>query len=216
VVAPHQPWTTSEKLKREHAAVGFFLSGHPLDDYGLALAQMRVRRFSEFAATVRQTGASMGRIAASVIDRSERRTKTGNKMGIVQLSDQSGHFEAVIFAEGLQRFRDLLEPGTVVLLMVSATLDGDEVKPRIESVEPLDAAAARQKQDMRIFLRDAKPVVALTERLKASGDARISVVVIVGQGDEEIEIELPGKRLVNPQIAGALRAVPGVVSVELC
>ena len=109
-----------------------------------------------------------------------------------------------------------VQPGQVVLLMVSATLDGDEVKPRIESVEPLDAAAARQKQDMRIFVRDDKPVAALTERLKAQGDARISVVVIVGQGDEEIEVELPGKRLVNPQIAGALRAVPGVVSVELC
>lgn len=216
VIPAHTPWTTSEKLSREHAAVGFFLSGHPLDDYALVLERLRVRRFTEFAATVRLTGASMGRIAASVIDRSERRTRTGNKMGIVQLSDQSGHFEAVLFAEGLQRFRDLLEPGQVVLLMVSATLDGDEVKPRIESVEPLDAAAARQKQDMRIFVRDDKPVAALTERLKAQGDARISVIIIVGQGDEEIEIELPGKRLVNPQIAGALRAVPGVVSVDLC
>jgi DNA polymerase-3 subunit alpha len=215
VIPPHVPWLASEKLQREHAAVGFFLSGHPLDDYASVLQRMRVRRFSEFAATVRQTGASMGRIAASVIDRSERRTRTGNKMGIVQLSDQSGHFEAVLFSEGLQRFRDLLEPGKVVLLMVSATLDGDEVKPRIESVERLDAAAARQKQDMRIFVRDDKPVAALAERLKQQGDARVSVVVIVDQGDEEIEIELPGKRLVSPQIAGALRAVPGVVSVDL-
>jgi DNA polymerase-3 subunit alpha len=215
VIPATQPWLASEKLQKEHAAVGFFLTGHPLDDYQSVLIRMRVRRFSEFAATVRQTGASMGRIAASVIDRSERRTKTGNKMGIVQLSDQSGHFEAVLFSEGLQRFRDLLEPGNVVLLMVSATLDGDEVKPRIESVEPLDAAAARQKQDMRIFLRDDKPVAALAERLRQSGDARVSVVVIVGSGEEEIEVELPGKRLVNPQIAGALRAVPGVVSVEL-
>ncbi len=216
VIPPYQPWLASEKLQKEHGAVGFFLSGHPLDDYALVLQRLRVRRFTEFAATVRQTGASMGRVAASVIDRSERRTKTGNKMGIVQLSDQSGHFEAVLFSEGLQRYRDLLEPGAVLLFMMSATLDGDEVKPRIESVEPLDAAAARQKQDMRIFVRDEKPVAALTERLKGQGDARISVVVIVDQGDEEIEIELPGKRLVNPQIAGALRAVPGVVSVELC
>ncbi|MGL4441193.1 MAG: DNA polymerase III subunit alpha [Bosea sp. (in: a-proteobacteria)] len=216
VIPPYQPWLASEKLQKEHGAVGFFLTGHPLDDYALVLQRMRVRRYAEFAATVRQTGASMGRLAASVIDRAERRTKTGNKMGIVQLSDQSGHFEAVVFSEGLQRYRDLLEPGNVVLLMVSATLDGDEVKPRIESVEPLDAAAARQKQDMRIFVRDEKPIAALAERLKQSGDARVSVVVIVDQGDEEIEVELPGKRLVSPQIAGALRAVPGIVSVELC
>ncbi len=175
---------------------------------------MRVRKFSEFAASVRQAGAGMGKLAASVIDRSERRTKTGNKMGIVQLSDQSGHFEAVLFSEGLQRYRDLLEPGKVILLTCSATLDGDEVKPRIEAVEPLDAAAARQKQDMVIFIRDEKPVPALHERLKAQGDAKVSVVVIMGPG-EEIEVELNGKRMANPQIAGAIRAIPGVVSVEL-
>ena len=215
VIPPCQPWLQTEKLQKEHDAVGFFLSGHPLDDYAAALARMRVRKFSEFAAGVRQAGAGMGKLAASVIDRSERRTKTGNKMGIVQLSDQSGHFEAVLFSEGLQRYRDLLEPGKVVLLTCSASLDGDEVKPRIEAVEPLDAAAARQKQDMRVFLRDEKPVPALQERLKASGDARVSVIVIVGAGDEEIEIELPGKRQANPQIAGAIRAIPGVVSVEL-
>jgi DNA polymerase-3 subunit alpha len=215
VIPPHQPWLAADRLQKEHAAVGFFLSGHPLDDYTAALARLRVRKFAEFAASVRQTGASMGRIAASVIDRSERRTRTGNKMGIVQLSDQSGHFEAVVFSEGLQRYRDLLETGNVVLLTVSATLDGDEVKPRIEAVEPLEAAAMRQKQDMRIFLRDEKPVAALSERLKVSGDARISLVVIVGGGEEEIEIELPGKRQATPQIAGAIRAVPGVVSVEL-
>jgi hypothetical protein len=38
-------------------------------------------------------GAStVGRVAASVLDRAERRTKTGNKLGIVTLSDQTGHF----------------------------------------------------------------------------------------------------------------------------
>jgi DNA polymerase III alpha subunit len=34
-----------------------------------------------------------------VLDRAERRTKTGNKLGIVTLSDQTGHFEAIIFSE---------------------------------------------------------------------------------------------------------------------
>ncbi len=42
----------------------------------------------------------------------ERRTKTGNKMGIIGLSDPTGQFEAVLFSEGLAQFRDMLEPGT--------------------------------------------------------------------------------------------------------
>ena len=46
-------------------------------------------------------GASAGRVAATVVSRQERRTKTGNKMGIIGLSDPTGQYEAVIFSEGL-------------------------------------------------------------------------------------------------------------------
>ena len=52
-------------------------------------------------------------------------------MGIIGLSDPTGHFEAVIFSEGLAEHRDLLEPGNAVLLFLSAEVQGDEVRARI-------------------------------------------------------------------------------------
>ena len=64
----------------------------------------------EFSRSVK-SGATAGRVAATVVSRTERRTKTGNKMGIFGLSDPSGHYEAIMFAEGLQQYRDILEPG---------------------------------------------------------------------------------------------------------
>ena len=88
-----------------------------------------------------EAGASMGRVAATVLDRSERRTKTGIKMGIFTLSDQSGHFEAIIFSEGLHQYRDLLEPGRAVVLTLQASAEGDEVRARIGTAEPLEVAA---------------------------------------------------------------------------
>ena len=54
--------------------------------------KLRVQRWSEFVRSVR-AGARVGRLAATVLDRQERRTKSGSKMGILQLSDQTGHFE---------------------------------------------------------------------------------------------------------------------------
>ena len=49
----------------------------------------------------------------------------------------------MVFSEGLQQFRDLLEPGAAVLLTLSAELQGDDVRARIQMVEPLDQAAAK-------------------------------------------------------------------------
>ena len=104
------PWAESERLRREFDAVGFFLSGHPLEVYDAALKRLRATRWADFVRSVR-AGASTARLGASVLDRSERRTRTGGKMGIVQLSDPSGQYEAIMFQEGLSQFRDLLEKG---------------------------------------------------------------------------------------------------------
>jgi DNA polymerase III subunit alpha len=207
-----EPWTPSERLQREYDAIGFFLTGHPLDDYAKALKRMQVLNWAEFARSVR-AGASSGRTAATVVSRMERRTKTGNKMGIIGLSDPSGQYEAVLFQEGLQQFRDLLEPGSAVLLMLSAEAQGDEVRARIQMVERLDQAAAKVQKSMQIFLRDPAPLEHITRRLEPRGDGEVRLVLMLGDGGE-VEIKLPGGYKVSPQIAGAIKAVPGVVTVE--
>jgi DNA polymerase-3 subunit alpha len=219
-IPPVEPWAPAERLKREHDAVGFFLSGHPLDDYEHVLKRLRVQRFADFAQMVRANGTGVAKVAVSVIDKSERRTKSGSKMGIVNLSDPSGQFEAILFSEGLQRFRDLLEPGRALVLRLSAVLDGEDVRPRIEDVEVLDDLAARQKQDLLVYLRDDKALASIAERVRPRGDGikaegKIALVMILNDGAQEVEIELPGRYPVNQQIANAVRAAPGVVSVEL-
>jgi DNA polymerase III subunit alpha len=220
IVLPQvEPWLPAERLRREYEAVGFFLSGHPLDDYAAVLKKLRVQPWAEFARAVK-AGATAGRVAATVVSRIERRTRTGSKMGIIGLSDPSGHFEAVIFSEGLAEHRDLLEPGNAVLLFLSAEVQGDEVRARIQSVDPLDSAAANLQKGLRVFLRDGAPLEAVAKRLEtasrsshANGDGEVSVVLLLQRGTE-VEVKLPGRFKVSPQIAGAIKAVPGVVQVE--
>jgi DNA polymerase III subunit alpha len=207
-----EPWLPAERLQREYDAIGFFLSGHPLDEYAALLKGLHVQSWIEFSRSVK-AGVSAGRVAATVVSRIERRTKTGNKMGIIGLSDPTGHYEAVIFAEGLQQFRDLLEPGTAVLLVLTAEAQGDDVRARIQSVEPLDQAAGKMQKGMRVFLRDEAPIEGLVKRLEAKGDGEVSVVLLL-EGGSEVEVRLPGRFKVSPQIAGAIKAVPGVIEVQ--
>ena len=208
-----EPWLSGEKLQREYDAVGFFLSGHPLDEYAALLAKLKVQSWTEFSRSVK-SGASAGRVAATVVSRQERRTKTGNKMGIFGLSDPTGHYEAIVFAEGLQQYRDILEPGSPVLLFLTAEAQGDEIRARIASAEPLDQAASKLQKGLRVFLRDQAPIEPVAKRLDGKGDGEISMVLQLG-GGAEVEVRLPGRFKVSPQIAGAIKAVPGVLDVQL-
>ncbi len=68
----------------------------------------------------------------------------------------------------MQQFRDLLEPGTAVLLSLSAELQGDDVRARIQMVEPLDQAAAKLQKGLRVFLRDQTPIESVAKRLEGT------------------------------------------------
>jgi DNA polymerase-3 subunit alpha len=202
------------------------------------LKRLRVQSWAEFSRAVK-TGATAGRVAATVVSRMERRTKTGNKMGIMGLSDPTGHFEAVLFSEGLAQYREVLEPGAAVLLQLGAELQGEDVRARVLHAEPLDDAAAKTQKGLRIFVRDTRSLESIAKRLAGpeaastngagapalkspsptiapragGGDAEVSLVMMLDL-ETEVEMKLPGRFKVSPQIAGAIKAVAGVVDVQ--
>ncbi len=205
-------WALTERLRREFDAVGFFLSGHPLDGYASVLGRLRVARWTDFVRSVK-AGADAGRLAATVLDRTERRTRSGSKMGIVQLSDQSGQYEAILFQEGLNEFRDKLVKGASLLLGIQAQLEGEEVRARIVSVESLDEAAQRVQKGLQIFLRTTEPLPSIGRLLTDRGEGEVSIVAMT-EDRAEAEIRLPGRYRITPQIAGAIKAIAGIVAVE--
>jgi DNA polymerase-3 subunit alpha len=212
VLPPVENWLPMDRLAQEFEAVGFYLSGHPLDDHGKALVRLGIESHASFVSKVKNTGHSAARLAATVTHRQERRSKAGNRFAFVGFSDPSGQFEAICFSDTLSAARDLLDPGKSVIIRVEADLEGEDVKLRLQGVEALDKAAANAVQGLQIFVRDAIPVDSIAKRLQAGGKAPVIVTLITEQG-REIDISLGSRYVVNPQIRGALKAANGVVDV---
>jgi DNA polymerase-3 subunit alpha len=116
-------------------------------------------------------------------------------------------------------------------LQLGAELQGEDVRARVLHAEPLDDAAAKTQKGLRIFLRDTRPLDSIARRLQmpeaaaasspvrapqakaASGDGDVSLVLMLDL-ETEVEMKLPGRFKVSPQIAGAIKAVAGVVDVQ--
>ncbi len=214
-------WLPIERLGAEHQAIGFYLSGHPLDDYAGALKRKGVQTLTEIARAA-QSGAMVGKIAGTVSVRQERKSARGNRFAFVGLSDPTGLYEVTVFSDVLDAGRVYLEPGQNVVLTVEATSEGDTLKLLARAVQPIDAVVADAGvAGLRIHIGAAgalPSVAALLARMAEGGGvgARAPISLCVAEPDmgQEIDITLPTPYPVTPQIKGALRAVQGVLMVE--
>lgn len=218
---PQMPdWPAPERLAEEFKAVGFYLSGHPLDDYLPALRRKQVLTLDEVTARA-AGGAFVGRMAGTVAIRQERKSARGNRFAFVTLSDPSGQYEVTVFSDVLDQGRAHLEPGMQVVLQVEATMEADQLKLLARSVTPIDAVVADAgATGLRVFFDDLGAVEAVAGVLEKAardgvkgGRGPVWFVPMAQDIAGEVEIDCGREFPVTPQIKGALRSLPGVVEV---
>ena len=209
-------WLPVERLGQEHQAIGFYLSGHPLDDYMSALKRKDVKTLTEVTALA-ERGPLVAKIAGSVSAKQERKSAKGNRFAFVSLSDPTGLYEVTVFSDTLEAARDFLEPGMNVVLTVEANLEGDTLKLLARAATPIDQVAADAgAQAIRVHLNRAEAIpslAALLEKVEGRNKAQVTLCVPDDQG-REIDVTLPNPYPLTPQIRGAIKAMSGVVMVE--
>ncbi len=205
-------WPVHERLAEEFSAMGFYLSGHPLDAYGPALKRLGASTYLALADDRRRAGFK-AKLAGTVIKKSERRGRNDQMFAFVSFSDPTGMFEIMLFPEVLAASRPLLEAGKSLLINASAEWDGDELKLRAASILDLDKAAADAGEGMTVRLADASSLSALAAELNQAGKGLVNIVV-PGASGEEVEIELKKRVAVTATLRNRVATLPGVMSVE--
>jgi DNA polymerase-3 subunit alpha len=216
-IAQAEPWSDIRKLDEELAAVGFYLTGHPLESMVEALRRRRTTFLAD-ALVQAAGGAEAFRMAGVVRRRQERASaRSGEKFAFVSLSDPTGEYEVMFPPESLRRCRDALEPGRSVMLKVRAKASEGEVRFFGDDAEPLDAAIATAAAGLRVHLASAgADMEGLRARLKPAAVERGGEVILVaglGAG-REVELKLPGKFNLDAALRGALKTAPGVAYLE--
>ncbi|MBY0350590.1 DNA polymerase III subunit alpha [Tabrizicola sp.] len=209
-------WLPVERLAQEHQAVGFYLSGHPLDDYMSALKRKGVETLAQVTLKA-ERGPCIAKLAGSVSSRQERKSARGNRFAFVQLSDPTGLYEVTCFSEVLEASRNFLDAGQNVVLTVKAELEGETLKLLAQAVAPIETVAAQAgAPDLRIHLARPEAAVslaALLARVEGRSRAMITLCITDARG-REIDIALPDSYPITPQVKGAIKAVQGVLAVE--
>jgi DNA polymerase-3 subunit alpha len=211
-----EPWSGPDQLDEELSAVGFYLSGHPLEDMITVLRRRRVTLLADAIAGAEQ-GVEAFRMAGVVRRRQERASQSGDKFAFVSLSDPTGEYEVLFPPEALRRCREVLEPGRSVMIKVRAKGKDGEVRFFGDDAEPINKAMENVVANLRLHLspRSAE-IEVLKRRLEGAANPRGGEVSLVAalDGGREVELRLPGRFTLDAALRGALKTAPGVAFVE--
>jgi DNA polymerase-3 subunit alpha len=207
-------WPEFERLGYEADAIGFHMTGHPLDAYASTLRRMGVTPMSRLAQAA-EAGVGRVKIAGCVIDRKERPTRSGSKMAWLRLSDASGACEVTLFSEVLGRVRDILVAGRAVMVTAELKLEGEALRITASDLADLEQVAAQSGSEMRVWLDRIEAVPEVSEILGRykGGNGRVMLLPSVGEACD-VEVTLRGGYRVSPILVQALRTVHGVERAE--
>lgn len=131
-----KPWTRAELLASEKAALGFYITGHPLGDYVDLLQSLKAVKSIELP---NQNSGSRISIAGLISDLQLKTTKKGDRFALLRLADEAGETKCVLWPETYRKYSALAQNELAAL--ISGRLELSEDNPPnviVDQVQSLD------------------------------------------------------------------------------
>jgi DNA polymerase III subunit alpha len=210
-------WTEAQQLAGEKEALGFYMSGHPLERFARDLALFGARRVAELTASEADVWA-----AGIVSGLRPLKTRKGDRMAVFMLDDVAGNVEVVVFPETFGKHGSLIESDA--MLLVRGKFEKDDESARLVATEllPIAALMERTTREVAIHLRaplnSRSTFEALAELLsRHRGDRRVSLEIDVKGQDRPLRVRAEVAQRVKPteRLVAEVEQLCGAGSVEL-
>jgi DNA polymerase-3 subunit alpha len=145
------PWTEREKLKHEKEVLGFYVTGHPLNDYEEKIRELSTHDSSTLEGLAQGAEVALCGMLSSV---TVKRNREGKPWAAAVLEDRTGNIDLLVFAASYEGLRPMLEPDTA--LLVRGSLRPDENGPpkvAVSDITPLDLARIRVPRQIFVKVR---------------------------------------------------------------
>ncbi len=205
-------WDTSQRLAFEKEALGFYVSGHPMDSIESEVSS--ICTVNTDTVTEERDGSQVI-ICGLLTLIKEITTRKGERMGFINLEDKYGRIEVVAFPEVYEKISPRLENDEPSVLIGQYQRDENRGKIIATRVLSLKEAQSEAIKALRLYLNSSRVDETLATRIKhilksAPGECPIFIHVLIPRHSETI-IRLNGEYRVNPtsELLSELQAVLG-------
>ncbi|MBQ2695707.1 MAG: DNA polymerase III subunit alpha [Clostridia bacterium] len=186
-VMPERPEFPAKKLLAlEKESVGFYLSGHPLDDYAEeaeAVADYSVVEIMETDMSPTAPHDGMNLTLCGVISFvREKLTKNGQRMAFITIEDLTGSIECLIFPKTYDMAKAFLAEDTVVCVSGRLSMrEEEEPKLVVNQIQLLSEAVKKEKpreESRKLYLKFSLGKDYLLDRVKPILSAHSGLVPV--------------------------------------
>ncbi|ALI56907.1 DNA polymerase III subunit alpha [Celeribacter marinus] len=225
-LSPSNDWVASERLMEEQKAIGFFLSGHPLDDYASALKRKKIGTLVGAQAKAEAEGSATMQVGVMVSGFREMKSSKGNRYFRMNISDSTGQLAGIaMFArkdDELNAARAVFESTDKVVVTLEGRFNDGQFDPTIRAVAPMDTVVADAgAAGLKVFCDDAAAIISVSELLtRVTREAKhppkgvLSFCLMAPDLPGEVDIEIDQPFVISPEVKGAIKSIDGVVMVE--
>ncbi|HEB78713.1 MAG TPA: DNA polymerase III subunit alpha, partial [Methylothermaceae bacterium] len=203
------PWPLKKLLAAEKAVLGFYLSGHPMDEYRHELQGFVSASLADLARNDTEPNADTRQVvvAGLVVELRARHSRQGKKMVFLTLEDGTGRLEVAVFAEVLADVEEVLEKDALLVVQGEIGRDDFTGNLRLVADRVWNLTQAREHFAKGIWIRwesqsaaGAKEQTArLAELLRAYRGGRCPVFVEYRNGLARTCLRLGGDWRVQPE-----------------
>jgi DNA polymerase-3 subunit alpha len=185
-------WSRSERLTAEKEALGFYITGHPLDAYAAEIGLFANVTSSRVGSVKSGSEIKLGGIISAI---REKTTRRGEKMAVLSVEDLEGIVEVLVFPETYRAIRDSLDTQAPVLLI--GRVDSDETSTRViaEEICRMEHVRERLAKTVHLQLRmermSAADIAELRRTLQRHPGGKKGFLHLVREGEYEAVVALP-------------------------
>jgi DNA polymerase-3 subunit alpha len=129
-------WTPREKLVGEKEMLGFYVTGHPLDDYADKISELATFDSSKLEGLEKGAEVAMCGVLTGI---QRRRNKEGKPWASFVLEDRVGATDSMIFTTSYESMAQMLEEDKAVLIRgMALPEEGNPTKISVKEMVPLD------------------------------------------------------------------------------
>ncbi len=190
-------WCAGELLQHEKAALGFYLSGHPFDQYRSELATLVRRSLAQIKS--QQEPVLLAGIVYGVRIQQTRR----GRMSIVTLDDGSAKIEVVVFNEIWENHRHLVKEDQLLFVQGRASEDQFSGGMRVTAEQLFDLTKVRDEyaRELRLSFNGQADAARLAQMIKPHMPGSCAVRIAYRNRDALCEMEIGSAKLSDALLA---------------